>query len=496
MAEAGPRYSFAPLERRGVVLGLQGGQLAGLVAAMLAGVVVRAVLGGAPGTGAAAVVVLGGAASVLWTIEGRPAARLALERVWWVLRRAGRTRLSPAPLAGSTVARPGPEAAPSPGPAAAGAAPLRRRPSRVVQPGATRTGAGRPGPGALLAVAPGIELGCDRDRTGAAVGTVGDRRSGTLAAVIPVGGRSQNLLDPGAQASRLESWRGVLGALSRSGSPVVRLQWVQRRGLGGTAPSDLPSGYPVAVADYARLAAEAGPHVIGHDSVVVLVVDGRGPAGRASLGRELRLLEGQLRAAGLDPAPPLDPAGLAAMLSGHVGIGTGAPGPPPGPVAVAEDWGSVRVDDGWYCTWWVAEWPRIEVGPDFLAPVLIGRTPSRAAVVMAPVPADRALREVRSARTADLADAELRERAGFLSSARREREAEGVSRREAELADGHSEYRFSGYLTVRAGDPEELSAACAEMEQAAQSARLTLRRMWGRQAEAYGWTLPLGRGLR
>jgi hypothetical protein len=34
------------------------------------------------------------------------------------------------------------------------------------------------------------------------------------------------------------------------------------------------------------------------------------------------------------------------------------------------------------------------------------------------------------------------------------------------------------------------------MEQAARAAHLELRRLYGRQAEAFTWTLPLGRGLR
>ena len=68
-------------------------------------------------------------------------------------------------------------------------------------------------------------------------------------------------------------------------------------------------------------------------------------------------------------------------------------------------------------------------------------------------------------------------------------------RREAELADGHADYRFSGYVTVSASDRMGLDTACAEIEQAASQARLELRRLYGRQEEAFTWTLPLGRGL-
>ena len=150
----------------------------------------------------------------------------------------------------------------------------------------------------------------------------------------------------------------------------------------------------------------------------------------------------------------------------------------------------------WHATFWVAEWPRVEVGPDFLGPLLLGEGRRSVSLIMAPVGSERAEREVRSARTADAADRELRARAGFLASARRQREADGVERREQELAEGHHDFRFSGYVTVSGPDTETLAAACAEVEHAAQSCRLELRRLYGRQLEALTWTLPLGRGLR
>jgi hypothetical protein len=92
-------------------------------------------------------------------------------------------------------------------------------------------------------------------------------------------------------------------------------------------------------------------------------------------------------------------------------------------------------------------------------------------------------------------DAELRDRAGFLPSARRAKEADGVARRESELAEGHAEYRFSGYVTVSATDRESLAVASADAEHAARAAHLELRLLFGRQAEAFAWTLPLARVL-
>jgi hypothetical protein len=217
------------------------------------------------------------------------------------------------------------------------------------------------------------------------------------------------------------------------------------------------------------------------------------------LRRELRLLDGHLCTADLGSPGPLGVDALHDLLASayrrELAEFTGRLRCRPWAMATDESWSAVRVDGTWHATYWVAEWPRLEVGSDFLTPLLLCDGRRTMSVLMAPVPADRAAREARAARAADLADEELRARAGFLPSARRGREAEGVLRREAELANGHVEYRFAGYVTVSGGDRDELEAACVETQQAAQRAQLELCRLYGRQKEAFWWTLPLGRGL-
>jgi hypothetical protein len=94
---------------------------------------------------------------------------------------------------------------------------------------------------------------------------------------------------------------------------------------------------------------------------------------------------------------------------------------------------------------------------------------------MEPVGPLRAARQVEQARTADIADHELRRRGGFLATARRRREEEMLAQREVELADGHGQFRFSAYVTVSAGDAEQLVEACGRVEQAAAQAGLDVR---------------------
>ena len=70
-----------------------------------------------------------------------------------------------------------------------------------------------------------------------------------------------------------------------------------------------------------------------------------------------------------------------------------------------------------------------------------------------------------------------------------------MARREVELADGHAQFRFSGYVTVSASDPDALDEACGRAEQAAGQAGIELRRCYGDQVDAFLCTLPLCRGL-
>jgi hypothetical protein len=466
--EADPRYSFPPLAKRGVLLGLDGIQLATIGVGAFVALVVHAVLQGTPGTVAAVLVFGFCAVGAIWPCSGRPIVAWTPVVACWIGTRLRGAILSDAPLDGTASA-------------------LRERtgPAQVTAP-------------------PGIALIFDRGGPGESdLGLVHDRLEHRWAAVVPVAGRSFSLMDSIQQVQVLEAWRAVLGAVARPGSPVARLQWIVR-----TSPSPscaVPRGAQPAPAvdSYLSFAAATASSMLRQEAwLVVAVTGGRREGGRSIeiLRRELRLLQGQLRSVDIAPGAPLGIGQLrglvAAPFRGAPVIGRYLPDSGSWPMALREGWGSVQADGNWHATFWISEWPRVDVGPDFLGPLLTSTAQRTVSLIMAPVATERALREARSARTADVADAELRSRAGFLSSARREKEAEGAVQREAELAAGHSEFRFSGYVTVSDSTAEGLMAACAEVEHSAQSSRLELRRLFGRQREALTWTQPFGRGLR
>ena len=352
------------------------------------------------------------------------------------------------------------------------------------------------------------------------MGVVHDRSGRTLTAAVSLRGRSFALLGPDEQDRRVGAWSSVLASLAREGSPVHRVQWVAAsfpddgRGvhayLTAEAVADAASA---SSASYEALLADIDSYRCAHD--VVLAVQVRltksVEVGCATLAREVGSLTRLLADADVHVESVLSAEELAHQLlrtyepgvpsaarasASASATASGGSAEDPWPMAMEETWSSVRVDGMVHATFWVAEWPRIEVRSDFLAPLLLGSARSTFAVVMEPLGSDAAVRKVEASRTADLADSELRRRGGFVSTARHARESEVLARRESELAEGHASFRYAGFVTISAANEEDLATACDTVQHAAGQSRLALRRLYGDQASAYTCTLPLCRGLR
>jgi hypothetical protein len=340
------------------------------------------------------------------------------------------------------------------------------------------------------------------------MGVVHDRTARTLTAALSLQGRSFALLGPDEQDRRVTGWASVLASLAREGSAVRRVQWVaasfpdEGHAVRSYLAAEAVAAPSVCTASYEGLLNDMDTHACSHD--VVLAVQVRlarsVEVGCATLAREMGSLVRLLTDADLQVESILSAEDLARQLvrtyepegGGPHGLPTGDPWP----MAMKETWSTVRVDGMVHATFWVAEWPRTEVRSDFLAPLLLGAARSTLSVVMEPLGPDAAVRKVEASRTADLADAELRRRGGFVSTARHARESEVLARREAELAEGHASFRYAGFVTVSASSDEELVAACDAVQHSAGQSRLMLRRLYGDQASGYTCTLPLCRGLR
>lgn len=365
----------------------------------------------------------------------------------------------------------------------------------------------------------------------ARIGVVKDRREATYTGILAVRPKSFALLDAPEKSRRLAAWAGVLAGLAREGGSAYRIQWVER-----TAPDPgneigkylkehiaVPLDSRIA-RSYLEVVDQAEPTTQEHEVFVCLEIHG-GRSSRAIkaagggdigacevLRRELTALSSRLMATDVgvdgaltprlaalairtafDPASRQRLASIAAKDSSLAGTALASAGP----MATEERWSSYRSDGAWHATYWIAEWPRLDVDPDFLAPLLLRTQAMRTvSLTMEPVSPLKAIRSVEAARTSAAADEELRHRAGFVSTSRRLKEQEALSAHEHDLAEGHAFYRFSGFVTVTTATEDELESACSEIEEAAGRSFLDVRRLSGQQARAFTYTLPLCRGLR
>jgi hypothetical protein len=113
----------------------------------------------------------------------------------------------------------------------------------------------------------------------------------------------------------------------------------------------------------------------------------------------------------------------------------------------------------------------------------------------------RAIGRAERAATEAATEQSLRARVGQRTSQRQSQRDRAATERERELAEGHACVRYAAYVTVSvpAEGPDALAALEADVSRAELEAKrspLRLERMWGQQAEAFTYGLPLCRGLR
>ena len=358
--------------------------------------------------------------------------------------------------------------------------------------------------------------------TGAAM--VHDPHAQTLTAVLGVTHPAFVLLDPGEQQRRVTGWGRVLATACRSGR-IARLQVSERTlpdsgsGLAewwATHGKDDDS-WPATT--YRELIERAGPTSERHATTISLALDMHAAArqirsaggnlrGAASvLRQEMTTLVTALRAADLTTTGWLSPGEVAIILRSaydpavapalerHSEISRSLA--TAGPVAVTESWDKMRTDSAHHTVLWISEWPRSQVYPGFLAPMLLTSGIKRTfSLICTPVRADLAVRDIRKKKVGLLSDATQRAKIGQIEDAARTAEYQDVLQQESDLTAGHGVLRYTGFIAVSAPTVDELNAAVAAIEQAAVQASCETRRLVGQQAQAFAAAaLPLCRDV-
>jgi len=351
---------------------------------------------------------------------------------------------------------------------------------------------------------------------------VHDPHGQTLTGVLAVSHPAFVLLDPTEQHRRVTGWGRVLAAACRSGR-ISRLQVSERTLLdSGTGLDEWWDCHGVddgswAAATYRELIARAGPAGERHATTISIALDmqaaarqirarGGGIRGSASvLRQEMASLVTALRAADLTVGDWLGPDELASVLRSaydpaasltldrHPKLGRSLADA--GPVAVTETWDGLRSDSAHHVVLWISEWPRSQVFPGFLSPLVLSNGVLRTvALHYMPVRSDHAARDIRRKKTELISDAHQRRRIGQIEDAAATAEYEDVLQQEAELTAGHGVLRTVGLISISAPSRAELDVAVGTVEQAAIQASCEARRLVGQQAQAFtAAALPLCR---
>ena len=490
-------YTFGPLERRGILGPIGLGQAAGLSLATLIAIVAIDLSPSAAGVMIAIAAFTTGAAGVFAPLAGRTAQEWSPIVTIFAWRRiSGRARFgSPAPRHGMLARRR-----------------VSGRGTELGDPVAIT-------PSALHGVR--IVEAAYRDRP---IGALAERSGRRLTAVLACRAAAFSLLDPEAQERRLARWGLVLsGAAS---SAVKRIQWIERtapaqgdelaRWVHAERDPSVPLRGTPLIDSYLELIGTTARVTQEHEILLAVQIDARSVRGDGEAAIRTLIEESERIANGLEAAEvtvlgaltagqlaralrtafdPYARAELAALETADPER-DGLASVNAWPLGAREGWDHYQADGALHATYWIGAWPRVDVSPMFMD-ALLGRSSivRTVAVTFEPIAPGRSTREIEAAITQDQADRELRRRFGQSETARQRQARDATVRRESELAAGHGEVRFSGFVTVSGRDAEELRRAGAQITEHAARARLELHRMYGQQAEAFTFTLPLCRGL-
>jgi hypothetical protein len=392
-----------------------------------------------------------------------------------------------------------------------------------------------------------LETTLHEDGTGPRIGIFHDRRADTYTASLLVRSTSNfGLLGHTDQDRRLADWGAALEELARDDSPIRRVAWIERT---LPEPTDGLADYlhqhrdPQLALDlspvrsYLELLDQAGQTTDQHELLVVVQISGRAArrgrrghgwgkqeAALRSIAAELDLCAHALQGAGLDVRKPLSAAALVATV--RIGLDPWsrqiiqrllAPDTTDddeddepydqrttGEAAMSgagrvERWDHVLWDGSQHTTMWVSRWPRQPVRSMFLAPLLMRSETTRAVcVVMEILGPDRGLRQAETSVSDDESNDALRWRGGMRTK-RAVAKREAANRdREDELADGHIDIRWAGFVSVATPgtDPTHRQRAVDRVKAQASRCGMRLEVMSGQQADALTFVLPFARGLR
>ena len=375
---------------------------------------------------------------------------------------------------------------------------------------------------------------------GGAAGSIGvahHRIDKTFTAVARVSTPGIGLIDSFRRGQRVSSWGSLLAGLCVEGSPITRIQVMQRTvpESGASlrrwdAAHQDPEAPGLAVNTVRTLLATSTLASSRRETFLAFTLDARRAAGPIKsagggadgaalvLARHLRAQSSQIVAADLQIEAWLTGRDLSEVIrtaydpdaARHLAerrANHGAPTAPGMPAGVAPEFAapSAAVSEPTFykhcgaitATYWISAFPRTHVSATSLAPVL-GEAAHRRAYSMhiQPLPPRVAEKLVMRERMSRSVQVRLRQRTGQIVPEHEQVALERAEQQDAERAAGHGLVRFTALVSVTVTDIDQLPDACAALEADAAAANLECQRVYYAQDTAFAAVaLPLGQAL-
>jgi len=198
---------------------------------------------------------------------------------------------------------------------------------------------------------------------------------------------------------------------------------------------------------------------------------------------------------------------FASQIADRTGTAAGVSLDAIGPMAVDESPSKahlVRTDSGVHTTMWIHEWPRTDVVPGFVHPVVFAQRPHDGqavshmfTIVCSPVKVQKALQAIEREKNTWQTNMTAKQTRGRSMTAADEADWQALVEQERSIVLGHGKFMFSGYVTVSAEDEESLSMATSAMRNGMARAGLEPQILYFQQAEAlFANALPAGGGMK
>jgi hypothetical protein len=261
-------------------------------------------------------------------------------------------------------------------------------------------------------------------------------------------------------------------------------------------------------ADYQSLQATIGTAAIHHDVYLGAQVETEaapGPDALSEVTAEVTQLCEHLTSIGLRPkvlsrravaatlrqwADPTAPERVALWGEGSIPVSQA------GPASRRVGYDTLRTDGYVHRVGQIAAWPRIDVGTEWMYPLLATALAGSVRTVsmhFEAVSTEQAFQEVRDARTTGGMAQRKRDEKGIITTEEEERRVDEARSRERELTRGFRQHKVAGLVMVSSPEATTAERAWRQAQRKAVECHLDLREMHARGHEAWAATLPLCR---